>query len=109
MTKVYLPTEYLNKPCYQINDGYIRVWNSINNNSYNTYYDVFTNNNYLVREGYTNYYNNVSCSTMYEFTDNVFYRNDIDKILVIFFILLLICFYFPYRIISRIFGRWLKF
>lgn len=44
----------------------------------------------------------------YELTDNVFYHPQIDSILVIFFIIAIVCFYFPYKIFSRAFGRWLK-
>lgn len=109
MSKIYLPTEYLNKPCYTVNNGYIRVYESINNNYSNTVYDIYVNQDYMIREGTASYSTNTICVNSNNFTDNVFYRTDFDKILVIFFILLIICFYFPYRIISRLFGRWLKF
>lgn len=57
-------------------------------------------------------YQNMVSSCIYSnydnFTSDVFYRFDIDSILVIFLILLIILFLFPYKIISRMFGRWFK-
>lgn len=44
----------------------------------------------------------------YILTNNNFYHPKIDSILVIFFIITLVCIYFPYKIFSRAFGRWLK-
>lgn len=108
MSKIYLPTEYINMPCYQINNGYIRAFKTTNNNSYNVVYDIYVNQNYQVKQTSANFSSSTVCDSLNVYTDSVYYRNDFDKILVIFFILLIICFYFPYRIISRIFGRWLK-
>lgn len=73
--------------------------------------DYYINSSYIYKDGTQNFsqYSSIPvCLVPNELTNDVFYRNDIDKILVIFFIILLICFYFPYKIISRLFGRWLK-
>lgn len=51
---------------------------------------------------------NANCMDVYTLTTDVYYHPNFDSILVIFFIIVLIFIYFPYRIISRAFGRWLK-
>ena len=62
----------------------------------------------LSTDNYSNYMTACTYDTYTTYTTDIYYRNDIDSILCIFFILLLIMFYFPYRIISRMFGRWFK-
>lgn len=108
--KIYLPdTSYA---CYVVRDSNtIRAYEtmpSINSNV--NYTDYYVNSHYMFNNGTQNFnqYSTLPVCSGATFTDNVFYRNDFDSILIIFFILLLICFYFPYRIISRMFGRWLK-
>lgn len=44
----------------------------------------------------------------YETTNSYFYHPRFDSILVMFFIITLVCIYFPYKIFARAFGRWLK-
>lgn len=107
---IYLPNT--NYSCYYMpNDYTIRSYHSTpRQNSSSDYTDYFINSHYISRDGtqtWSSYSTLPVCMTD-TFTTNVFYRNDIDQILVIFFILLIICFYFPYRIITRAFGRWLK-
>lgn len=108
MAKVYLPTQYLNKPCYVINDNYIRVYNTINLNQQNVVYDVYFRSDYLVRQTTATYNSNTLCDTINTYTDTIYYRYDISDILLIFFILFLFIFMLPYKIFSRVFGRWLK-
>lgn len=108
--KIYLPsTDYA---CYyMINNNTIRAYeNTPRMNSSSNYTDYYINSHYLYTNGTQTWgsYSTLPVCMGSEFTTNVFYRNDIDSILIIFFIILLICFYFPYRIISRAFGRWLK-
>lgn len=108
--KIYLPN--INYACYYMTNDYtIRAYHSVPaNNSSSDYTDYFINSHYINRSGtqsWGNYSTLPTCMTD-EFTTNVYYRNDIDQILVIFLILSLICFYFPYRIIARAFGRWFK-
>ena len=104
MAKIYVPTQYLNN-CNIVNGDYIR---SFTNSQQTQWVDIYINNHYYLRQGSSNYGNSYTCDRINTFTDNIYYRNDFDQILVIFFILLIICFYFPYRLISRMFGRWLK-
>ena len=108
MAKIYVPTEYLNKACYVINNGYIRVYETINNSN-NTIYDIYINQDYMVKKSTGNYSSYTVCDTVNTYTDNVYYRIDFPQILLMLIILLIICFYLPYRIMSRILGKWGKF
>lgn len=106
MSKIYLPTEYVNKSCKVVNNDYIRVFD---NNSYTSWTDVYFKNGYYLKAGYSQYgQNNVACDSLNTFTDNIFYRYDTSDSLIIFFIISLVCFYFPFKIFSRAFGRWFK-
>ena len=110
--KVYVP-QYNNGNCVSVyNNNTIRVYDSTpTQNSTINYKEYYINSSYLSHNGsstFNNYTTLPTCVSSNDITTNVFYRLDIDKILVCTFILLIICFYFPYRIISRLFGRWLK-
>lgn len=97
MTKIYVPTEYLNKPCYTINNGYIRVYDTINGNS-NRIYDIYINQDYMIKEATANYSSNTQCVNPNLITDDIFYRTDFDSILIIFFILCFFIIYIPFKI-----------
>ena len=107
---IYLPNT--NYSCYYMpNDYTIRAYHSTpRQNSTIDYTDYFINSHYINRSGTQtfNQYSTLPTCMTDTFTTNVFYRNDIADIMITFFILLIICFYFPYRIITRAFGRWLK-
>lgn len=109
---IYVP-EYNQGNCaYIYNSDIIRVYDS--QPRYNTtigYKDYYIKSSYIYNQGSTTFGNYTSlpvCINSSRITTNVMYRNDMPNILVMFFIILLICFYFPYRIVSRAFGRWLK-
>jgi len=107
MSKIYIPTEYLNKKCYVINNDYIRVYETTNINSQNVVYDIYINQDYMVKRGTASYSNNTQCDTINEYTDNFYYRTDIDKILIIFFILAVVVVLSPLKILKRFFRRFL--
>lgn len=109
MSKIYVP-ELNNSYCVVVyNHNTLRVYNTTPEiNQSTNYTDYFINSHYLSKTGSEVLTSGVTCLSVADLTTDVYYRNDFDSILVIFFILLLICFYFPYRIISRFFGRWLK-
>lgn len=112
MSLIYLP-EYQNDNCaYIYNSDIIRVYDSKpQHNSTISYKDYYIKSSYIFNNGVTSFssYSTLpTCISSDRITTNVFYRNDLSDILIIFFILLLVCFYFPYRIIARMFGRWLK-
>ena len=109
---MYVPS-YSNNNCVVLqNSSTIRVYDHVpTQNSTVSYIDYYINSSYLSNIGsqtFNNYSTIPSCLSSSDITTSVYYRLDFDKILVITFILLIICLYFPYRIISRMFGRWLK-
>ena len=114
MSKIYLPIELNSNQCpVMVSDGHIRVYDRIpngNNNDYVHYYDFYIRDDYIKTEGTQNFYYNstLNCMDKTQFTTDVWSRLDIDKIVIIFFILLILCIYFPYKILSRLFGRWFK-
>lgn len=107
MSKIYLPTEYLNKPCYVVNNDYIRVYNTINQHYSNTVYDIYINQDYMVKRGIASYSSNTVCDDLNEYTDNFYYRTDIDKVLTIFLILAIVVVWCPLKIVRRFFKRFL--
>lgn len=112
MAYVYVPEFNSGNCAYIYNSDIIRVYSSTpSHNTTISYKDYYIKSSYIYNEGSTTFSNYSAlpvCINSNRITTNVMYRNDIDSIMVVFFILLLICFYFPYRIISRMFGRWLK-
>lgn len=102
---IYLPSELLNKPCYVVNNGYIRVYT---NNNLTEYTDVYINQDYMLKQGIS--YNSYSgvCDTINTYTDVIYYRRDFSDICIIFFVLFIFIFLIPFKIVSRAFGRWLK-
>lgn len=103
MSKVYIPTDYLNN-CNVIYPTFIR---SFTNDSKTEWVDIYPKMNYSIQKG-SGTSSIVECNTINDFTDDYFYRIDFDSILVIFFIISILCFYFPYHIFSRAFGRFLS-
>lgn len=109
--KIYVPS--LQYKCYNVvSEGVIRAYEEKpTNNSTINYRDYYINSNYIYKDGYqqfSSYSTLPVCLASDSLTDSVYYRNDFDSILIIFFILLIICFYFPFKIISRVMGKWLR-
>lgn len=104
---IYLPTEYLNKPCYVVNNGYIRVYDTIRTNQPNVVYDIYINQDYMVKKGIANYSSSTLCDTLNTYTDDVYYRTDLDSILIIFLIMCIFCFLIPIKVFTRLFRRFL--
>lgn len=112
MSKVYVPS-FTNNSCAHIQSSdVIRVYDS--NPQYNStihYVDYYIKSSYISNDGYAtfgNYSTLPTCINNADLTSDFYYRNDLSNILVIFFIILIVCFYFPFKIFSRMFGRWLK-
>ena len=102
MSKIYLPTEYINSPCKVINNGYIRVYT---NNSLTNYVDIYINQDYMIREGYNSYGYSGTCDSLNTYTDNFYYRTDFPDILLMFSIFVLFGIYLPFRIIRRFYKK----
>lgn len=114
MSKIYVP-DLQNYKCYIVRDtNTIRAYKEIpQRNTEIDYRDYYINSNYLYNDGTQSFGNYTSsylpvCLDSSVLTDSVYYRNDFDSILIIFFIILIVFIYFPYKIASRSLGRWLK-
>lgn len=112
--KTYMPNELFNNNFhYTINNDYYVVHTNRNcftqyNTTYCDCYNVYPKLDYNISQSYQCAYN-VSTSISYSnFTNNIWYRIDLVNILIIFTILFIFIIKYPYRIISRFFGRWLK-
>lgn len=110
---IYVPENSSFSACYVVNSAdTIRAYSSVpTQNSTINYRDYYFNGAYLYKDGvqsFSQYSTLPICISSSEISHNVFYRNDIDRILITFIILLIICFYFPYKIIARALGRWFK-
>lgn len=114
MAKIYLPIEVNSNQCpVVVSDGHIRVYDRIPNGtdiSNVHYYDFYIRENYLERQSTTNFnrYTSLDCLDTTQFVTDFWYRPDIWQSLLCFVIIGGIGFYLPYKIISRLFGRWLK-
>lgn len=114
MSKIYLP-EFNNNNCIvvdNLNNGYIRVYETTPTiNSSVNYIDYFIDKDYITRTGtqtFGSYNVNVNCQNVDNFTTDFYYRVDIEKSFIIFVIMFFFIVIIPYKIMSRIFGRWLK-
>lgn len=106
---IYVP-DLENYKCFVVrNDSTIRAYKNIPvNNSDVPYRDYYYNSNYLYQDGVQSFgaYSTLPiCLDNSNLTNNVYYRNDFDSILVIFLIMCIFCFYLPLKIFVRLFRR----
>lgn len=114
MAKIYVPEDYIEKPCVEVyGHNVLRVYDrkpSLNSDS--TYTDFYTDMDYYSKTGLTSWGQWSSslpvCVPSSNLVSDVYYRVDFPNILMTIFIFLILLFYFPYRIIARIFGRWFR-
>lgn len=104
MSKIYLPQEFLNKPCYVINNDFIRVYETTNQYN-NIVYDVYFKNGYMIKQNRTSFNDNTNCDKINTYTSDIYYRYDIADSLVIFVILCYIFFIIPIKVFTRWFRR----
>lgn len=114
MGKIYLPIEVNSSQCpVVVSDGHIRVYDRVPNGTTQnnvTYTDFYIRENYLETNGSTNWnaYTTQNCVDRTQFSTDIWYRPDIGWSLICFVIIGGIGIYLPYKLISRLFGRWLK-
>lgn len=105
---IYVPD--LNYECYYVHsEGVIRAYEEMpENNKEINYRDYYINSNYIYKDGYTNFGSYTTLPTCLEtslLTNDVYYRNDLADILVIFLIMCIFCFALPLKIFMRLFRR----
>lgn len=106
MNKIYVP-DIENYKCFVVNSSEsIRAYKDTPNlGSSVEYRDYFVNSNYLFQDGYELIESVPICLNNDSITNDFYYRNDIDKILLIFLILALIIVYIPIKIFFTIFKK----
>ena len=109
-SKIFVPN-LENYACVVIrNNSTMRAYENMpQRNSSSDYTDYYFTSNYVYTKGtesWTNYSTLPVCLTSDQITDEVYYRNDFDSILIIFMILCIFCFVFPWKIFTRIFRKW---
>ena len=110
MALIYIP-EYNSGNCaYIYNSDIIRVYESQpRNNTTINYKDYYIKSSYIYNEGSTSFSSYTTlpvCINSDRITTEIYYRNDFDNILIIFFLLSFICFWLPWKMLCRIFRRW---
>lgn len=105
--KIYVPD--LNYQCvYVYGEGVIRAYEERpQTNKTINYRDYYINSNYIYKDGSTtfNSYSSLpTCLSSSVLTNDFYYRNDIDSILIIFSILVIFCIYFPIKLFLRLIG-----
>lgn len=113
MAKLFLPESVNNNQCAVVqSDGHIRIYDSRPNGTqqYVNYRDYYIRENYLMTSSSTTWssYTSINCMDSTQFTTDFWYRPDIWQSLICFYIICIVAIYIPFKIISRIFGRWLK-
>ena len=113
--KIYLPIKNITDfKCYSVYDkDTIRAYvQQPQLDSSSQYVDFYINSHYLQKTGTQSFGNwNSSlptCLTSSSITNQVYYRNDLDSILIIFLVLFIFIIVLPFKVMSRAFGRWLK-
>lgn len=105
---IYVPD--LNYACYVVqSEGVIRGYTEMPTYDRDiNYRDWYINSSYIYRDGiqsFGNWGNLPVCLETTQITDEVYYRNDFDSILIIFLIMCIFCFYLPLKVFLRLFRR----
>lgn len=107
--KIYVP-DLENYKCFVVqNEGVIRAYEKVptNNTSVN-YRDYYINSSYIYKDGeqsFSNYTTLPVCLDGSVVTNDIYYRNDIDSILIVFTIMCIFGIYIPLKIFMRLFRR----
>lgn len=107
---IYVP-DYVSTNCaYIYNSDIIRVYATVpTNNSTVAYKDYYIKSSYIYNEGSTtfgNYSSLPNCIASDRITTDVYYRNDLPDILIIFFAFVIIGILLPLKIVGRMFRRY---
>lgn len=108
--KIYMPEDNVYNKCYVVqSEGVIRGYDRVPSNNTNyTYRDYYIDSDYIYRDGsgtWTQYSTLPTCIVSSNITNDIMYRHDIDKSLVIFLIMSIFAFYIPIKIFMRLFRR----
>lgn len=106
---IYVP-DLENYKCYVVqSEGVLRGYEEVPHNNANiSYRDFYINSDYIYRDGsqqFGQYSTLPVCLSNSILSTSLYYRNDFDKILVIFLILSIFIFFIPLKVFSKIFKR----
>lgn len=112
MKHIYLPIENVNDfACYTIKDkDTIRAYKTMPSiDSSSDYLDFYINSHYLDKEGTESWGQWGSylptCISTSSITNDIYYRNDLDSILVIFLCIVVFVTYFPRKLLNIFYKR----
>lgn len=111
MAKIYVPTIPSGSQCATwVNNNTLRVYDNRYTNTWVNYIEYYTDNhyNYSYGSSYIGNTFNYYCINNNDFSNDYLFRNDLVDILLIFVFIVIFFIYFPYKIVSRAFGRWFK-
>lgn len=110
MSKIYVPDLDSYKCVVVQNSTTLRAYKSQpRNNSSSDYRDYYYTSNYVYTDGnqsWGNYSTLPVCLSTNDLTNDYYYRNDFPQILLMFLIIVIFSFWFPWRILTRMFRRW---
>lgn len=103
---LYVPIDDFNNVCVEkLNTDIIRVYHSVNINQENNYTDYNSSNHYTSYQSSIVLTTQPSCVDQEQLTNDIYYRNDLSHILVVFFIMAFFIFYIPYKLIMRFYRK----
>lgn len=112
MKHIYLPIENVNDfACYTVRDkDTIRAYKTMPSlNSSSDYVDFYINSHYLENKGTESWGQWQSylptCISSSSITNDIYYRNDLDSILVIFLCIVVFVTYFPRKLLNIFYKR----
>lgn len=104
---IYMPNDGIYNKCYVVQSAdIIRAYDTIpqNNQSYN-YRDYYINSSYIYRDyssSWSSYQTLPTCLDSDVITNNIWYRQDIDKIVIVFSFIFIFIFTFVYALVKRV-------
>lgn len=106
---IYVP-DLENYECYVVqSEGVIRGYEEKpENNKEINYRDFYIRSNYIYKDGTQNFGSYTTlpvCLDSTVITNDIYYRNDFDSILVIFTIFTIFIVFIPWKILTRFFRR----
>lgn len=105
--KIYVPIDNNYDACYVVqSEGVIRGYEETPQvNRTINYRDYYIKSDYIFRDGtqtFSQYSTPPTCLATDIITNDFYYRTDIDKILIIFLILVIFCIYCPVKLFMRL-------
>ena len=108
--KIYVPEDTTYNKCYVVqSEGVIRGYDRVpaNNTSY-SYRDYYINNSYIYKDNvgqWSQYTTLPICLDSSDITNDIWYRQDMPNILLMFLIINIFGIYLPIKIFSKIFKK----